>query len=304
MKSFYDKENACVFNFSQAGDCWHMWTQDSFPIIFTEVADYHAVMFIIGLAATLVPGIRIFTFAVMNNHFHFAIAGSESCCREFFQLVLLYLGRYLKAKNSTVRLRDLECKMRKLNNVKEMRTVITYINRNGYLVHPEHSPYSFPWGANGYYYMPFARKYYETNRQKIQIRTRREITRSHDADHIEGILSLDGCACPLSYCDISCGEMMFRDAAHYFQELSRNIEGQKAIAKEIGESIFYTDDELFRVISNACREKYGQPSPALISSDAKIEMAKYMHFEYNSSNKQICRILKISDNVINSLFRQ
>lgn len=304
MKNFYDIENACLINLSNAGECWHMWTSDSFPIIFTNVDDFKAGMFIVGFALSLLPGLRLLTFELMSNHMHFTLAGSEAKCLEFFRLLVFYLARNFKGKGRTINFSGLDCRLRRLETIQDVRNVITYNNRNGYIVHPEHSPYSFPWGANSYYYMPYALKYYSECKQRIPVRARRDIIHSHDADHADGILAVDGCACPLSYCDISSGERMFRGAAHYFQEISRNIEGQKAIAKEIGESIFYTDDELFRIVSAMCRDKYGQAAPSLIPGSAKMEIAKYMHYEYNSNNKQICRMLKINDTVINSLFRQ
>lgn len=301
MKNFYDAENTCLYHFAKAGDFWHLWTRDSFQIIFTNDDDFKAGMFIVGLAVTLVPGLKLITFELMSNHFHFTLAGSESQCRDFFRILMHYLDRYFRVKGRILNLESLECKLRRLNDIQDVRNVITYNNRNGFLMHREHSPYSYPWGANSYFFSPNTSLYYQECKKPIPIRSRRSIIHSHAADSSNGIMALNGYACPLSYCDITLGERMFRNASHYFHEVSRNIEGQKSIAKEIGEGIFYTDDELYRIVSAECLAKYSK-APSLIPSEAKIEMAKMMRYDYNAGNQQILRILKIDSKVHGSLF--
>ena len=95
---------------------------------------------------------------------------------------------------------------------------------------------------------------------------------------------------------------MFRCASHYFREVSRNIESQKSIAKEIGERIFYTDDELFGIVLSLCQEKYGGQKPTMLPVPAKQEMALLLHSEYNASNKQIQRMLRLDSSVVSALF--
>jgi len=94
---------------------------------------------------------------------------------------------------------------------------------------------------------------------------------------------------------------MFRDSSHYFNALSKNVESNKQIAKEIGESVYYTDDELFSVIVKHSNENYSIPAPSLLPSAAKIELAKLMHNEYNASAKQLQRMLKLPQSVVMSL---
>ena len=115
-------------------------------------------------------------------------------------------------------------------------------------------------------------------------------------------LMLDGYASPMSFCNIDAGEKLFRNATHYFREISRNVEASKRIAAEIGERLYYNDDDLFAVVLRICKEQYKLPSPGMLSSQAKIEVAKQMHFDYNAGNKQIARILKMDRAVVDSLF--
>lgn len=101
---------------------------------------------------------------------------------------------------------------------------------------------------------------------------------------------------------IRAGEQLFRDARHYFSKISRNVEAFSGIARSIGESLFYTDDDLYSLVVAFCQKNYGLKSPKLINADAKITLAKKLHFEYNSSNKQICRILGMDINAVSAIF--
>ena len=137
------------------------------------------------------------------------------------------------------------------------------------------------------------------------------------------------------------GEALFRDPAHYFSKISRSIEADAKIAKEIGESVFYTDDDLYSAVCRLANEKFsklgsagqgagrgawqgiagqaggvgGQTAgmavghaagarcnPSQLPAQAKLELARAMRFEYNASDKQIQRMLKLDPQIISSLF--
>lgn len=193
-------------------------------------------------------------------------------------------------------------KLRRLESLEDVRNVIIYDNRNGYLVQEDHTPFSYPWGANQYYFNPQAKEYATATAKNMAFRELRTLSGTHDGDKLEGIKSFHGCDLPLVFCDIYAGESLFRSAKQYFERLSRNIEANADIAKEIGERLAYTDDELYAAISKISRKKYGSSQPSLVSAVDKVELAKTMRFDYNASSKQICRILKIDGPALKSIF--
>ena len=80
------------------------------------------------------------------------------------------------------------------------------------------------------------------------------------------------------------------------------MESMKTIAHEIGESVYYTDDDIYTVLLGICREQYNVGRSALIPAQAKVEVARKLHYEYNASIKQIARMLKIERSILESLF--
>ncbi len=95
---------------------------------------------------------------------------------------------------------------------------------------------------------------------------------------------------------------MFRDARSYFNSLTRNAEAFSQIASRLKDSIFLTDEELYSVICSHINKEYSVKSPAQLSAQQKIDPARYMHFNYNASNQQLRRMLRMELSVLEELF--
>lgn len=301
MKNFFEKESACELVFRDLGDCYHLWTPENHEIIFTCDSDFQAGMNMLGLAALMFRDVHFLTFEIMSNHVHITASARQERLMQMFDCFKDLLQRWLKSCGRATSLNNFNAGVRRLNSLEEARNVIVYDNKNGYVVNPEHTPFSYPWGANRYYFSPDSCSLAHLQSKPVSLRERRKISHSRCADNIEGLLYFQGYALPLSFCDISSGEMLFRDASQYFSKLSRSVESSMAIAKEIGESVWYTDDELFASAKKICASEYKFDSMNALSSTQKIEMAKRLRFDFNASQKQLQRILRLDRNVLQAL---
>jgi hypothetical protein len=70
----------------------------------------------------------------------------------------------------------------------------------------------------------------------------------------------------------------------------------------LGDTIYYTDDELFDVVRRVCKNKYDGQRPTLLGKNEKVEMARMLHYDYNADNEQIRRMLNLSLSYLNQLF--
>ena len=299
MKSEFDKESLCAYYF---GKCWHLWTPEAHPIIFESSETFKAGMNIFAICAKMFPNVVIYTFALMSNHVHITASGNEEELRQIFAAFRGFLKNNLKPRGIIVDLSRFECRLRRITDLYDFRNVIIYNNRNGYLVNPDETPFSYPWGANRYYFNSDAKELVMERQKEMGVREKRLAIRSHAADKTGPIMTLNGYACPLDFCAIKEGEAIFRDASQYFYLLSKNIESNKKIAQELSENIFCTDDELFAIACKLSMEKFSRSSPKELSGEEKMSLAKVLHFEYNAGCKQLNRILKISESVLQTFF--
>ena len=302
MSDFSHKEGRCLLRFSELGPCYHLWTPENFEIIFRDAEEFRIGMGIIAIAAKCFPDVRVITFELMTNHLHIMADGDESRLRQMFEQIKKLLTRMTGDAGRTINWGAFKPGVRQLNDLADARNVLIYDNRNGFLVHDNYTPFSYPWGANFCYFNPDAQKRFQESSVPSTIKDRRSISHSHISDGIQELKLLDDCFSPYSFCDIAAGEGLFRDAVHYFYMLGKNIESNKEIAKEIGESVAYTEDELYAAVCTKCRNEYGTANPAQIPADAKIAMAKVMRYEYNATLKQIQRMLRLDQGILQSIF--
>ena len=95
---------------------------------------------------------------------------------------------------------------------------------------------------------------------------------------------------------------MFRDPRSYFNALTRNAEAFSQIAARLKDSVFLTDDELCSATTSHISKDHGVSKVSLLNPEQRIETARHLHFNYNATNQQIRRILKLDLSVIEELF--
>lgn len=301
-KDFYGMETECELEFRELGRCFHLCTNENAPILFHDEREFKTAMNIVGLLSFLHPEVVIITFEIMSNHMHFAVTGEEESIRRWFDDLVKKMKTHPELSESRSSFDSLSHQLIDVCDLRNVRNVIAYINRNGYVISPDGTPFSYLWGANRYFFNTEAKLRYECSGKKLSFMERREMFRSNKGDSFKEIVSVDGYVSPLCFCKIGVGEQLFRNARHYFSMISKNVEAFSEIARDIGESLFYTDEDLYSLVVAFCQKNYGIKSPKQINADAKIALAKKLRFEYNSGNKQISRILGMDINAVSAIF--
>lgn len=304
--SYKDKERRCITLFSQAvshcGPFWHLHSADNHPVIFQDAEDYCFAMNAVATCAYDSCDVRIITFELMSNHVHFVMCGMQADILGFFGLFKKRLKRFFAGKHNGMSLDKFNGRTVPVENLESLRNQICYTNRNNYVVDPEHTPFSYPYGAGNCFFMPVNQHRADRHFGDLTFKEKRVMLRSHSIYYPEDCAVLDGYLSPANYCEIKFGERIFRDARHYFFKISRNIEGYKEISEALGETVFYTDDELSAVLWKICRESYGGMKVSLLPQADKIELAKMLHYDYNADNAKIVRMLQLLPTTVTALF--
>ena len=305
MKTYSQSERACEASFQKAGPFWHAYTSGkNTPILFVSREDLVFVMNVIAQAAhlftakfdeggKLVGGVLIITFEVMNNHFHFILAGEREQIIDFFAFIRKRL------KRSIPQAEKLELLLKPIETLSALRNEIVYANRNGYVAFSEHTPFSYPWGSGRYYYndIPLCQRYGD-----IFLGPKREMFRGRAPELPEDWLVIDGYIAPPSYCSIRFGMSLFRDAHHYFNALTKQVESYSEVAVDIDDDDFLTDTELYAKMLSEVREKYRLDSLKQLTKAQTFDLARSLRFKYRSSNGQIRRVLGLSQYDVDALF--
>jgi len=301
-QSFSKRESACEMHFGLLPTVYHCVSPENYELIFTNEAEYSDAMLIVGVCSQFFAAMRILTFQLMSNHFHFVLSGDKSEVEEFISLFKGRLLKYFAHKGRSLDNGQLAFKLYPVGDLDYCRATIAYCNRNGFVVNDNVTPFSYPWGANCCYFNPMLERQYECSKRLTKVTDIRSVYRGKSSDIVKSLYLLGHVVSPFSFCDYSAGEKMFRDAKHYFYSVSKNVEAYHRVASIISESIAYTDDDLYFVTRKISKEKYSESNPALLSGQNKIELAKLLHYEYNAGDKQILRLLKLDPNILAAMF--
>jgi len=298
--TFRENEQHCEQTNLNAGQWWHLYTPGKeTPLIFKNDDDYRFAINLLARCIIELPSIHIVAFELMSNHIHIVCCGDHSDILEFFKLFRRRLARYFSKSQNTLP-ESFQPRVKPIEDIVSLRNTIVYVNRNGYVVNPMITPFSYPWGTGKYYFTDFLIE------DKIGNHSIRELRAMLQCD-VPGLPSeykiINSHIAPPSFCAIKLGMALFRDAHHYFNLLSKNVESYSQIATDLDDGEFLTDQELFSELVKILNENYNGSKISALSNAQKLDLARTLHFKYHCSNGQIRRLLGISQYDINQLFR-
>ncbi len=290
---------------SREGCFWHLCTPGELSgVLFRKRSDYVFGMNMVGLLAAIFwDRLKIYTFQIMSNHFHFIIYGDKDEVLLFYSELYRRLKKFLVFEGRFSDMKGFSYKLIKITDLVYLRNVIAYVNRNGYLIDSNYTPFSYPWGSNRYFFSMLQE--YESqlqfSLQQVPVNEKRRMFHSHFNTFPPCFFLIGQYVSPLSYIAISDVESLFNNAHHYYSLVSRLVESFSDIAKEQADKIVYTDEELSSVMYSISMEKFKQ-KPLQLDKDGKLVVAKILHFKYNANNQQIRRLLRLDTDILNSLF--
>ncbi|MCR5070360.1 MAG: hypothetical protein K6A62_00335 [Bacteroidales bacterium] len=301
--SFHEAESRCELVFQRNGPYFHLCTPgEQTEILFEDEEDFRFAMNLAASCTWQTPGVTVLTFEIMSNHLHAVLSGEKERLLAWFDLFKRRLRRYFMDKGLVKDLSGFKASLFPVDDLETLRNTLAYVNRNGYLVDARYTPFSYPWGANRFFFHPDNSHLQTTRYGNLTFREKRRLFRSHVIDYPDDHLIMDGYILPTSFCDLVLAESMFQSARNYFFLLSRNVEAYRSIASQLGDLVFYTDDELFLAVRQLCKDTYGISRPSALPKEAKWNIARKMHFDYQARNKQIQRMLRLEEREITAFF--
>lgn len=298
-KSFRDLEGCCEEAFAKKHQWWHLYTPGNLTsLIFIEDNDYRYALNLIARCHFEVNSITIVAVEIMSNHIHIVLSGDYLDIVNFFEFIRRRLKRYLKSKGRYLP-KEFHLQVKQIHDLKTLRNTIVYVNRNGYVVNSKYTPFSYPWGTGRYYFnvIPFSKTLNSLTDLEL-----REMFRSRNPLLPNEYNIINGHIAPPSFCDIELGMAMFRNAHHYFADLSKNVEAYSEMAIGLDDGDFLTDAELFTQVWKLAKEKFGVNSLKNLKKTQKHDLARTLHYDFRSSNGQIRRVLNINQHDIDAMF--
>ena len=253
--------------------------------------------------AVFLSGCRMLAFAVMSNHFHFIIEGSQEVCEAFFNEFKMHLGKFLTRSATKALLKSCDAQYIHIDNIRQLRDEIAYVIRNPFASRTNVNMFAYRW-CSGYLYFnglaPLFRQGVKASEMTHD--WRRAFMKSRSAQVDPRILVLDGTALPSCFVDYRRAESFFENAREFQHCLLKNVESQISIAKRIGDTITLDDHEMWELVFRICRNTYKVGGPKELSQENKVSLARSLKYDYGASNAQISRCTGMLRSAIDQIF--
>ena len=301
--SFSEKERICESIFVNNGPYWHVYTDGTkMQNIFCCEDDFKNGMWCLASAVHLCEGVRLITFELMGNHAHLIMAGLREACIKAFDLFETRLKKAFPKNERAIDWSQFKMDILPIESLQALRNEIIYVNRNAFVANPAYTPDSYPWGGGCAYFCPWLQHLKTTPFGELPILTQRTLVHTKKIAPFADLREINSVPFIPSFCNISLGESMFRDARSYFNSLTRNAEAFSQIAARLKDSIFLTDEELYSALCSYINKEYSARTAAGLTAQQKIDTARHMHFNYNASNQQLRRMLRMDLAILEELF--
>lgn len=301
--NFSEKERICESTFISNGPYWHIYTDGTkMQNIFCCDEDFIVGMWCLAAARHLCKSVRVITFELMGNHVHLILAGAKEDCIKVFDLFAARLKKAFPKRQRAIDWSKFKMEILPIENLQALRNEIIYTNRNAFVANPAYTPYSYPWGGGCIYFCPWLNHLTATPLGELPILIQRALLHTKRIAPFADLKTIDSMPFIPSFCDIKLGESLFRDARSYFNSLTRNAEAFSQIASRLKDAIFLTDEEIYSVICSHISKEYSVKTPSQLSAQQKIDTARHMHFNYNASNQQLRRMLRMDMTILEELF--
>ena len=289
--------------FREGGPFFHHHTKPlETGVIFENDIDRAVALAYVAVTAWT-TGVEILAYALMSNHFHFILRGSEEQCRVFFARLKTRLSLYFSRHGRTWVLRAVEDPVpTPITTLKQLQNEIAYVVRNPYVVRVDVNPLAYLWCSGFLYFNPLLTLIRTLPSSRLPVREKRALLHSHDVTLPERLTWVDGCVFPGSFVNYRLVESMFRNAQHYTIVVFKNVEDQVETALRLGERPSVNDDEMLSASLRICRAEYGVRGPSHLTEDQKVDLARKLKFDYYASNGQLARFTTLPLATVNTLY--
>ena len=250
-------------------------------------------------------GARVYMDVYMSNHGHWLLGGPLAVAEDFFDIWRVCLWNYERSKGMKSDLRRWEAQFSEVEDLTAFRNCSAYIARNGYLAMKDVTPFGYEWCSADLFFNGHLKDLDPGAPYSTLTRdAKRRLCRSSEVELPDGYRVRNGLITRESYIVLPGVEAMFNSGSQYFNKLARNAEADMVISHMIGETIMIPDDEMFAIVAHWARRDLGVEAGLKgLNPDQRIELARRMHNEYNSDNRQIAQILRLPRDAVDRMYR-
>ena len=295
-------ESAAEKAFRESGPFFHLYSKalenDTF---FQSPKERVVITNLLSIAITESPCVLL-AFAIMANHFHFILEGSQAHVIAFFERLKKMMNTYYRYHGRSIDLSDMTPGLKEITSVRQFRTELAYVIRNAFVVRPDVNVFADLWSSGNLYFNPCL-SLDGVPGDRLKTREVREFTQSRSYSNIDARIHVkNGMAQAWSFVNYKKAMSFYDSARQFVYSVLKNVEAMVEVSLEYGELPQLPDEELYPVMYKLCQSALKAEDPFSLDKAGKQKLATLLKNKYYASNGQIARILKMPLVEVNVLF--
>ncbi len=268
------------------------------PWMFKDEEDFIFGVNRIGVCSLLI-GIHVLVFTLMDNHVHFMLYGTRKQCRAFIDKYKLLTGKWIAHKYRIQKyLKHLPVSIIPLKTEEDILETAAYIDRNAIVAGFGRTPYDYPWGSCHYMFKGSDKEHRRTYTIKdFTDNELRGILKSRVRFPENWTFDEKGMIDPTCFVDINRAEGLFKSPARHLYFLVKKLEGK--INQTLNEDRpLVSDKDLREIASDLAFNAYRSRDVRTLKVDNRLAIARRLKKDYTASAKQLSRILHLNATIL------
>lgn len=245
--------------------------------------------------------VSILAFCLMNNHFHFILKGEDqeiiNFCEEYKRMCSI---RMHDTRGESGALRKVNLHYDIITSDDYLKNAIAYVLRNPIAAKIKIMPYHYKWSSASAYFMGDNTNEHK-NLNDLGLRQRIAIMKSRQCmpDNIR--IDTSGMVATSCFIDTGTVENLFKHPSVLMMALAKKIEAEVELSMGITEKISLNDSALISCVNQIIMAEFGARNISQVDIEDKIRLCLKLKRDYNASASQISRVLKISQDIVESV---
>lgn len=250
-----------------------------------------------------VYGLSIIAFSLMVNHCHILLCGTGDDIANFFIYMKRRINYKLRKDGYPSLPRNYGFHLGKIDDEIQLANTIIYIARNPMKARPDITPSGYLWGSAHLIFNDIGRIVNKIELKEMPERKKRSIFRTNCSLPDNYMFNRNlGYILPQSYVLTNKAENILGTSRRYTSGLTRDIDAFIKISEGIGERVVLSEEDVNELIYQNVKEMFKVNSVNTLTVDEKCHLATLLKKKYHLDNKRIARKLKLSLDLIESLF--
>lgn len=283
------------FSFGSGSSAYYHVCTDgaSLDWMFQDDCDFMSGVSRIGICSIL-SGVRVVSFVLMDNHVHFVLYGTMPSCKEFILKYKSLTGKFISSRYGVKgHLHTLPAELIRIDSPERLVATVAYLDRNPIVAGWRKMPDEYLWGTARFLFRERGGDCSLRRLDSFSPREQANMLRTHLKLPQKWLVDGRGMIDPGCFVDIAFLEKLFQTPGRYLYFLSRKLEGEIDRYFSMGTRTFMLDKELRVVLGKLALELCGEGDIRLLSVNSRLMLARKLRYEYASTVKQISRMLHL-----------